>query len=109
HLLPHALDPAGGDVNVTGTVRQPEVHGATEFGGPIGNAVLIVGLPAITYWFFFCVRFNGGSIVPGPEADVAGFLATIRPTWTAAALYAGWLSFQAALQAWAPGPTILGT
>jgi delta14-sterol reductase len=80
-----------------------------EFGGAPGNALLIVLLPLLTYGFFFLVRFNDGALLPGPEADVAGFFAAIQPTWEAAALYLGWFGLQAALQRWAPGPVIEGT
>jgi hypothetical protein len=87
----------------------PELHPPTEFGGPLGNAAMIVGLPAITATFFFAARFNGGALLPGPDADVAGFLAALAPTWQAVGLYLGWLALQAALQAWAPGPIVQGT
>lgn len=80
-----------------------------DFGGVPGNALLIVGLPAITYYFYFAVAFNGGALFPTAAADVAGFLQAIVPTWYALALYVGWFGFQAALQVWAPGPVIEGT
>lgn len=80
-----------------------------EFGGPIGNAALIVALPAIPYALYFGLMFNGGSVLPGSETDVAGFLAAIQPTWPAALAYLLWFSGQAALQAWAPGKTVQGT
>lgn len=87
----------------------PELHPHREFGGPAGNLVLILGLPLITAYFFFCVRFNGGALLPDPHADVAGLLAALVPTPQAAALYLGWFGLQAALQAWAPGPIVDGT
>jgi delta14-sterol reductase len=80
-----------------------------QFGGAPGNALLTFLLPALVYAFWFAVQFNGGALVPGPDADVAGFFASIRPTWTAVGLYLGWFGFQAALQAWAPGPLVDGT
>jgi protein-S-isoprenylcysteine O-methyltransferase Ste14 len=80
-----------------------------EFGGPIGNGALVLGLPLITYYFYFAAMFNGGALLPTAAADVAGFLEAIRPTAYAAALYLGWFGLQAALQAWAPGPVVEGT
>jgi delta14-sterol reductase len=86
-----------------------KTHASLEFGGTFGNLALIVGLPALTAAFWFAVRFNGGALIPGPDADYEGFFASMWPTWTAVGLYAGWLTLQAALQAWAPGPVIEGT
>lgn len=80
-----------------------------EFGGTPGNAALTVLLPLLVYGLWFSVGFNDGGLLPGPGADVEGFLASIRPTWTAAGIYLGWWGFQAALQAWAPGPVVEGT
>ena len=79
-----------------------------EFGGWPGNLALIVGLPLVVYYFWFAVRFNDGGLIPTAEADVAGFFASIVPTWTAVGLYLGWFFFQAALQAWAPGKKVQG-
>ncbi|MCB9663762.1 MAG: hypothetical protein H6732_06600 [Alphaproteobacteria bacterium] len=80
-----------------------------EFGGVAGNLALMLGLPAITYYFWFAVRFNGGALLPGEAADVAGFLGSIQPTWTALGLYLAWFGLQAALQAFGPGPVVEGT
>jgi len=80
-----------------------------EFGGVPGNLLLILGLPAITYYFWFAVRFNGGALLPSADANFSGFMASIQPTWTAAGLYLLWFFMQAALQAWAPGKVVEGT
>ncbi len=80
-----------------------------EFGGPVGNLVLIAGLPAFTAYLFFAVRFNDGAIWPRADADVVGFWDALQPTAPAAAVYLGWLVLQVLLQHFAPGRTVLGT
>ncbi|MEM9730222.1 MAG: hypothetical protein AAF997_16705 [Myxococcota bacterium] len=79
-----------------------------EFGGIPGNFLMIFGLPVFTAYLYFAVRFNDGEVLPGPMADWDGFLKDMVPTWKAAALYAGWLVLQAALQKWAPGRQVYG-
>lgn len=82
-----------------------------EFGGPAGNVLMMIGLPAIVYYLYFCVRFNGGRIIPGPEIDHAafsGFIDSIYPTWRAALIFFSWFAFQAALLALLPGRTVSG-
>ena len=80
-----------------------------EFGGTLGNLVLIGGLPLFTAYLYFAVRFNDGALWPGPQADVQAFLQALKPTWQGAALYGGWLILQVLLQHFGPGPTVLGT
>lgn len=80
-----------------------------EFGGVPGNLALIVGLPLATLYLYFAVRWNDGALLPGPRADWDGFLASLVPTWQAAAAYLGWLALQAALQAFLPGRVVEGT
>jgi protein-S-isoprenylcysteine O-methyltransferase Ste14 len=80
-----------------------------EFGGPIGTAVMILGLPITTFYFYFCLRFNDGSLIPGPEVDLDGFLSSIEPSANTMLVYLGWFGLQAALQAWAPGKRVEGT
>ena len=79
------------------------------FGGPVGNAVLILALPMIPYALYFAVMFNQGAVSEGPHTDVPGFLAAVGPTWAAVVVYVGWFLGQAALQAWAPGRLVEGT
>ena len=79
-----------------------------EFGGVPGALALMLGLPALTAYLFFAVRLGGGALWPGTGADVEAFLASLWPTWEAAAVYTGWIAFQAWLQAYAPGPEVLG-
>jgi len=99
---------AGGRVPlVPATDRTDEL--VLDFGGALGNAMLIVTLPLLTAYFFFCWRFNGGRLLPGAEADWAGWLGALVPTPGAAGFYAGWFLFQAALQQWMPGRRIEGT
>lgn len=79
-----------------------------EFGGVPGNLLMIFGLPVFTAYLYFCVRWNGGAVVPGSQADVAGFAHSLVPTWQAAVFYAGWFLLQAALQQWLPGRIVEG-
>lgn len=65
-------------------------------------------LPLVTYYLYFCVAFNDGALLPGSGSDWSGFFSAIVPTWDAAAVYVGWLAFQAFLQMAAPGPRIDG-
>ena len=81
-----------------------------EFGGRIGNVLMILGLPVLVYYFYFCLRFNGGDLIPFGAAreTLAAFGRSIRPTWTALGIYGVWLGFQAFLQAAIPGRRVLG-
>lgn len=80
-----------------------------EFGGVPGNFSMIIGLPVFTAYLYFCVRWNGGALLPTGEADFGAFLRSLEPTAEAAGFYAGWLLLQAALQQWAPGRIVEGT
>lgn len=68
----------------------------------------LLGLPLVTYYVYFCLRFNGGAFLPGNEADWSGFFAAIVPTWEAAGVYLTWFGFQAILQRVAPGSVAQG-
>ncbi len=72
-----------------------------EFGGPVGTLILTLGLPLIVYYLYYTLRFNEGNLVPSGHLDV--FLASIIPTFQAAAIYLAWFFFQALLQAILPG------
>lgn len=77
-----------------------------EFGGPAGTAFWMVFLTAFVYYLFFCVRFNGGDMIPKSNLDYAPFSTfweSIMPTWKATAIYFTWFFFQAILQAFIPG------
>ena len=80
-----------------------------EFGGPLGNLGMIIGLPIFVYYLFFAVRFNGGALLPSAGADLDGFFAAIAPTWVALGAYLGWVLLQVLLQVIAPGPVVEGT
>ncbi|MDP6944495.1 MAG: hypothetical protein QF464_10125, partial [Myxococcota bacterium] len=71
-----------------------EQHGGASailaFGGPIGNAVLILALPLITALLYFGWAFNGGDLLVGAQADWDGWLNALMPTWEAAGVYLGW-------------------
>jgi hypothetical protein len=67
-----------------------------EFGGPLGCGLLTFGLPGVLYVWYAFLR-------SGP-LDLERFV----PGVAEFAVVAGWLVFQAALQHFAPGPTVLG-
>lgn len=93
-------------------IKKRGAHRKYEFGGPPGNIILMIGLPVAVYYLYFCVRFNGGALLPGPGIDYApfsGFLESIAPTWKAACIYGAWFLFQAALAVLVPGREARGT
>lgn len=90
-------------------MNEPKKSVRYEFGGIPGNLGLIIGLPILTYYLYFCIRFNNGAIIPGPECDVNGFFGNIIPTWTAAIMYGVWFLLLAVLQEKAPGKVVRGT
>jgi len=82
-----------------------------EFGGPIGTTFWTVLLPAVVYYMFFCVRFNGGALLPRETINLAPFTSfwdSITPTWEAALIYAVWIVFQGLMQAFIPGKKVMG-
>ncbi|TFG62522.1 MAG: hypothetical protein E4H36_07815, partial [Spirochaetales bacterium] len=82
-----------------------------EFGGTAGNIILILALPALVYYLFFCMRFGGGHLFPRIENTgraVRSFAAEIVPSWQSIAIYAGWLVFQSLLQFVLPGRKVQG-
>jgi protein-S-isoprenylcysteine O-methyltransferase Ste14 len=72
----------------------------------VGTVALLVALPPIVYYFWFCLEYANGMLVL-PSADwLRHFpLPTVRST----TIVAGWLVFQALLQVYAPGKWIEGT
>ncbi len=77
-----------------------------EFGGPVGALLLMVLLPAVVYYLYFCIRFNNGALIPGESINYApfgSFWKSIIPTGKAAILYLAWFFFQVLLQLFIPG------
>ena len=81
-----------------------------EFGGRTGNIILIILLPCIVYYLYFCLRFNGGDLIPSDitRKDLLRFGRSILPTARMALLYLVWLAIEVFLQASAPGKTVSG-
>jgi len=81
-----------------------------EFGGVPGNILLIVALPFLVYYLYFCLRFNEGRLLPLEVkiGEITQFLRDIVPTGKAVLIYLIWLAFQALLQAILPGKKVLG-
>jgi protein-S-isoprenylcysteine O-methyltransferase Ste14 len=66
-----------------------------------GAVPLLLLLPVLAYYLWWCVVSRDGALVaPGPEF----WRAIPPPTLRSALILGGWLLFQALLQAWAPGP-----
>ena len=81
-----------------------------DFGGVAGNLALIVFLPIIVYYLYFCLRFNDGGLFPAgiTSQDLRAFWRDIVPTGSAFLTYGVWIGIQAVLQAVVPGRTVLG-
>lgn len=81
-----------------------------EFGGRIGNIVLILFLPLTVFYLYFCLRFNGGDLIPRQVTaeKMAAFGRSIVPTLRALWIYAAWFGFQVLLQRFVPGRTVYG-
>ena len=81
-----------------------------DFGGVPGNLALIVVLPVIVYYLYFCLRFNDGRLIPAgiTGQDLRAFWRDIAPTGRAFLTYGVWIGFQALLQILVPGRTVYG-
>lgn len=82
-----------------------------EFGGPAGNILLMIGLPVTVYYLYYCVRFNGGWIIPGNVVNYAPFTSfweSIIPTGRAAAIFFSWFALQVILELVLPGKVVPG-
>jgi protein-S-isoprenylcysteine O-methyltransferase Ste14 len=81
-----------------------------DFGGVPGNLALIVALPLIVYYLYFCLRFGGGRLFPAgvAPADLRAFFSDIAPTGRAFLTYGIWIGFQALLQGVVPGRRVYG-
>jgi delta14-sterol reductase len=81
-----------------------------KFGFGLSWLVLMVALPPLVYYLWICVNFyQGEPVFPSNTAAWLQFWSHVSPpTWKAAGLYGTWFLAQAALQVWAPGPTVQG-
>lgn len=78
-----------------------------QFGGPGGALALTIGMPAITFYLWSAVAQHDGSLwLPRSLAEVIAMVPA--PTWTAAAIFSGWLIFQALLYVFGPGRVVQG-
>jgi delta24(24(1))-sterol reductase len=94
-----------------------EVPEEREFGGAKGATALIVGSHVGLYYLWYAVRFHKGAApLPDGFEGVPAFFAAFwqavvtyaAPTWSAAALYVGFLFAHALLSAYLPGIKIKG-
>jgi delta14-sterol reductase len=95
------------EANTTRTAHRRPV----EFGGPVGNLIMMIFLPVIVYYLYYSVMFHGGVPVPKEwfgDPMFSMFLDSIKPTPVAVIFYVGWFLFQALLQALLPGSIALG-
>ena len=91
--------------------QNPAVDAARQkYGFGLSWLVLMVALPPLVYYLWICVTYYQGELVfPDNAAAWLQFWAHVSPpTWKAAGLYGVWFLTQAALQVWAPGPTVQG-
>jgi len=88
-----------------------------EFGGPIGTFLLMVFSHVTVYYIWICLEYYGGSFVhPTSWNDVGPFARRMwahvvegaTPTWSAAAIYFGFLGLQALLAVTMPGIDVKG-
>lgn len=89
--------------------EQVKMPSLLEFGGPIGNLILVIFLPVIVAYLYFAVAFNDGALLPQATANMDAFWRSLQPTWQSTAVYLGWFLMQAAFQAWMPGSIVEGT
>lgn len=75
------------------------------FGGPVGAAVMIVFLPAVSLYLWICIHHHGGSLVL-PSLEVLRQVPL--PTARGALYFFGWLCFQAALDVLLPAKKVAG-
>jgi Delta24(24(1))-sterol reductase len=85
---------------------------AREFGGGVGAAALMAGSHVGLYYLWYAVRFNGGA-APLPNGAFfekwwTAIVTYAAPTWSAAAIYVGFLFVHALLSAYLPGIKIKG-
>jgi protein-S-isoprenylcysteine O-methyltransferase Ste14 len=81
-----------------------------DFGGVPGNLALLIFLPIIVYYLYFCLRFNDGRLLPAgiDRQDLRAFWKDIAPTGKAFLTYGIWIGFQAVLQIIVPGKKVYG-
>ena len=91
-------------------VKPSEGKEKFDFGGVAGNIALMVFLPAMVYYLYFCLRFGNGRLIPCGVTvqDLRGFGSAIVPTGRAFLVYGTWLGFQALLQVIVPGRKVYG-
>lgn len=88
-----------------------------EFGGPIGNCMIIALSHCLVYYLWICLTYyNGGLAYPSSLPDFLPFLGRMghhiregaAPTYSAAAIYLGFIGIQFALAWIIPGIRIKG-
>jgi hypothetical protein len=74
-------------------------------------AAMLIGLPALTWYVWLCLRFFNGSFVPSKIWLATHRLTDYLPTlsFAAIAFYAFWLLLQAALYVVLPGRAVVGS
>jgi protein-S-isoprenylcysteine O-methyltransferase Ste14 len=85
------------------TAESPSRERARAF--HFGAVPLMLLLPLLVYYMWMCMVDYGGSMVV-PRAEMLGRIP--MPTATSVTIFAGWFSFQALLQTFAPGPWLKG-
>ncbi|MEZ4445390.1 MAG: hypothetical protein R3B72_40325 [Polyangiaceae bacterium] len=93
---------AGESEKARGASRDEEDY---HFGGPVGAAIFIVFLPAVSIYLWICIHRHGGSLVLPTPAMLAEIP---RPTLRGAGFFFGWLAFQALLDVVLPAKRVQG-
>lgn len=88
---------------MTSLAEIPEPKRPFAFG--YGALPLMLVLPPLVWWMWWCMVEHGGNMVP-PTLDMLRQIPW--PTTTSIGLYLGWFAFQALLQVAAPGPWVEG-
>lgn len=118
--LQEALDNEGRGDQLDEISESKSPQFSYEFGGPIGAAGVMIGLPSVMYLLYFtCGGFNDGWCLASPHPsdleklraygtnfsnNVAGqFL-----SWRAAGILLAWLAFQIGLERFLPGDDVDG-
>ena len=85
-----------GKLSATPTSRRT----TATLGNVLMTVILLLTLPPLVYYFWFCLEFNQGHLALPSIGMLSRFP---LPTATSAAIVAGWLIFQGLLQIYAPG------
>jgi len=83
-------------------------HPPHEFGGPVGAALGLLGLPMVIYYLWLSIEFNHGSLLSPwdflDEPVWTFLLARGTPTLFSVGVYLSWVTLQVLLAVYGSGP-----